>query len=139
MVAMAGATERKQTSELRSAVEKMFAELQESSEVSDSARDAFFQLVDVLESSTNVVVLPSNELMSTQQAADLLGVSRMTVVRLVDRGELAAEGGGVHRRISAEELARYQKSSAERRRSAISDFAAEIDENTPPDEIIRTR
>lgn len=136
---MSGSIAHEQAGELRSAVEKMFAELQERAAVSGTAREAFFRLVDVLESSSDVVVLPSKELLSTQQAADLLGVSRMTVVRLIERGEIATEGGGVHRRIAADELARYHSSSSARRRSAISELVAEIDEDTPPDEIIRTR
>jgi hypothetical protein len=36
----------------------------------------------------------------------------MTVVRLVRRGELAAEAGAVHRRIRVSELARYQSGAA---------------------------
>lgn len=96
----------------------------DSLDVSDSARDAFLRLVDVLESSAEAVVLPSDSVVSTQQAADLLGVSRMTVVRLIDRGELAAEvGGGVHRRIAASELARYRVAIAARRRVALHGLA----------------
>lgn len=63
----------------------------------------------------------------------------MTVVRLVDRGELAAEGGAVHRRISVSELARFQSESGRRRRVAVAELAADIDQDTPPDEVISTR
>ncbi len=95
--------------------------------------------MDVLESSAEAVVLPSGTVISTQKAADLLGVSRMTVVRLIDRGELAAEGGGVHRRIAVSELARYRADRAARRRAALRGLAQEIDEGTPPDRVINTR
>lgn len=124
---------------MRSALDGVFRELGDSLDVSDSARDAFLRLVDVLESSAEAVVLPSDSVVSTQQAADLLGVSRMTVVRLIDRGELAAEGGGVHRRIAASELARYRVAIAARRRVALHGLAQEIGEETPPDQVIRTR
>jgi excisionase family DNA binding protein len=108
---MAGAIAHEQAQRLRSALDGVFRELGDSLDVSDSARDAFLRLVDVLESSAEAVVLPSDSVVSTQQAADLLGVSRMTVVRLIDRGELTVEGGGVHRRIAASELARYRVAS----------------------------
>ena len=136
---MMGAIAHDQAEQLRSAVDKMLGELSESSPVPQAAREAFFRLLEVLESSSEVTVLPATKLMSTQQAADLLGVSRMTVVRLIDRGELATEGGGVHRRIAASELARYHAVTAARRRVALDELAHEIDENTPPDHVVRTR
>ncbi len=80
-----------------------------------------------------------NTRLSTQQAAELLGVRRMTVVRLVDRGELAVQGGGVHRRISASELARYRAAAATRRNAGLHALAQEIDEGTPADQVVRTR
>jgi excisionase family DNA binding protein len=136
---MTGAIAHDQAQRLRAALEVVFRELEDSPDVSDSARDAFLRLVDVLESSAEAVVLPSDTLVSTQQAADFLGVSRMTVVRLIDRGELAAEGGGVHRRITASELARYRASSTNRRVAALHELAQEIGEDTPPDQFSSTR
>lgn len=135
---MTGAIAHDQAQRLRAALEGVFRDLEGSPDVSNSARDAFLRLVDVLESSAEAVVLPSDTLVSTQQAADFLGVSRMTVVRLVDRGELAAEGG-VHRRIAASELARYRSVSTNRRRAALHELAQEIGEGTPPDQVISTR
>jgi excisionase family DNA binding protein len=136
---MAGAIAHDQAQRLRAALDRVFRESDGSVDVWGSARDAFLRLVDVLESSAEAVVLPSDTVISTQKAADLLGVSRMTVVRLVDRGELAAEGGGVHRRIAVSELARYQAARAARRRTALRGLAQEIDEGTPPDRVINTR
>ncbi|MDQ6933864.1 MAG: helix-turn-helix domain-containing protein [Actinomycetota bacterium] len=136
---MTGALAHDQAQRLRDAVEVMFRASDDVSEASGSARDAFLQLVDVLELNAEAVVLPSDTLVSTQQAADLLGVSRMTVVRLIDRGELVAGGGGVHRRITASELARYRAVGANRRRAALHDLAQEIGEGTPPDQVISTR
>ena len=136
---MTGAIAHDQAQRLRAALEGVFRDLEDARDVSDSAREAFLRLVDVLESSAEAVVLPSDTLLSTQQAADFLGVSRMTVVRLIDRGELTSEGGGVHRRIAASELARYRAVSTNRRRAALHDLAQEIGESTPPDQVISTR
>lgn len=128
-----------QAQRLREALDRVFREAGDSLEVSDAAREAFLRLVDVLESSPEAVVLPSDTMVSTQQAAGLFGVSRMTIVRLIDRGELHARGGGVHRRIAASELARYQVSRDSRRRDALHELAQEISDTTPPDQIISTR
>jgi excisionase family DNA binding protein len=136
---MTAAIAHDQAQRLREALDRAFREAGDSLDISGAAREAFLRLVDVLESSPEAVVLPSDTLLSTQRAADLLGVSRMTIVRLIDRGELFAQGGGVHRRIAASELARYQVSRDLRRRDALHDLAQEINDGTPPDQVINTR
>jgi excisionase family DNA binding protein len=133
---MAGAIAQETAQHLRAALDEV---LRSSPEVPATALAAFGRLVDVLEANADAVVFAADATVSTQQAAALLGVSRMTVVRLVDRGELTAEGGAVHRRISVSELARYHAESSRRRRSAIGELADDIDEDTPPDEVIETR
>lgn len=133
---MAGAIAQEAAQHLRAALDEV---LRGTTEVPATALAAFGRLVDVLEASADAVVFPADAMLSTQQAAALLGVSRMTVVRLVDRGEIMAEGGAVHRRISASELARYQEESSRRRRAAIAELADDINEDTPPDEVIDTR
>ena len=133
---MAGAIAQETAQHLRAALYQVLAE---SPYVTSTALAAFGRLVDVLEASSDAVVFAADETVSTQQAAALLGVSRMTIVRLIDRGELATEGGAVHRRISVSELARYQADSSHRRRSTISALVDDIHEDTPPDEVIDTR
>ena len=132
---MAGAIAHEQAQHLRAALDEV---LRTSPELSATALAAFGRLVDVLESNSEAVVFAADATVTTQQAAALLGVSRMTVVRLVDRGELTAEGA-VHRRIFASELARYTAESSRRRRSAMAELANEIGEGTPPDQVIETR
>ena len=133
---MAGALAEQTARHLRAALDEV---LRASPEVPPTALSAFGRLVDVLETSADAVVFAADATVSTQQAAMLLGVSRMTVVRLVDRGELATEGGAVHRRISVSELERYQAESTRRRASAVVDLANDIDEDTPPDKVVKTR
>lgn len=133
---MAGAIAQETAQHLRAALDEV---LRSSPEVPATALAAFGRLVEVLEANADAVVFPADATVSTQEAAALLGVSRMTIVRLVDRGELAAEGGAVHRRISTSELARYQAESTRRRRSAIAELADDINEDTPPDRVIETR
>jgi excisionase family DNA binding protein len=133
---MAGVIAHDEAQHLRSALSEVLRALPELPAV---ALAAFGRLVDVLESSADAVVFPADATVSTQQAAALLGVSRMTVVRLIDRGELSAEGGAVHRRIFVSELARYQAESSHRRRTAMVELADDISEGMPPDQVIETR
>ena len=108
--------------------------------VTDSAvRDALLRLLAVLEESPAAVVLPADELLSTQAVAEHLGVSRMTVVRLIDQGRLEAAGGGTHRRVRASEVERYLADRKAKRRSALASLAEDIDFDTPSDEVVTTR
>ncbi len=103
------------------------------------AREPFLRLLEVLETSPGAAVLPADELLSTQAVADHLGVSRMTVVRLIDRGAIEAAGAGVHRKVRASEVERYLRERTAKRRAAVATLAGDIDADTPVDEVIRTR
>lgn len=136
---MSGAIAHEQAQQLRKVLGDVLAAPRGTARTSPPAFDAFLRLVDILETNPSAVVLPADELLSSQEAADLLGVSRMTVVRLIDKGDLHATGGGVHRRVSASEVARYREFAAARRSKALRGLAREIGDDTPADQIIQTR
>jgi excisionase family DNA binding protein len=62
------------------------------------------------------------EILTTGQAADLLGVSRPTVVALVDSGALPASRVGTHRRIKTADLVEFQTQNAAARRRQLSEL-----------------
>lgn len=74
---------------------------------------------------------------TTQQAADILGVSRPFVVALLERGEIPFErlGASSHRRIKRGDVLAYQDSMRETRRDALAEMtreAAELGLYEPP-------
>ncbi len=66
-----------------------------------------------------VIVDPLPDELTTGQAADLLGVTRPTVVAMVDRGELPARRIGTHRRVNSEDLLRLREELSAQRRSSL--------------------
>jgi len=60
---------------------------------------ALLQVVVAMSAGKAVTVAPQSQLLTTQQTADLLGVSRPTVVKLIDAGELPASTPGTKRRM----------------------------------------
>lgn len=77
---------------------------------------------------TPVAVLPTHAELTTQQAADLLNVSRPYVIKLLDAGELAHRKVGTHRRIRIDDLQAYQRAQALASRRAA-DELTELSQN----------
>jgi excisionase family DNA binding protein len=70
---------------------------------------ALRQVVQALQEGLAVTVMPVTQTVTTQQAAELLGVSRPTVIRLLNDGRLPYEKAGSHRRIQLRDLLAYRE------------------------------
>ena len=67
-----------------------------------------------------VSVVPVGMMLSTQQAAELLGASRQHVVKLLTDAEIPFEKVGTHRRIRIEDVLAYKQRRQSTREDALS-------------------
>lgn len=80
------------------------------------------QVTNALAAGEGITIIPQGATMTTQQAADFLGVSRPTLVRLLESGGIPYQKPGRHRRVQLEDLVAYQTKFRAERRSALRDL-----------------
>lgn len=70
-----------------------------------------------------VTLVPVGKMLTTQEAADMLNISRPHLTKLLLRGDIAFEQVGSHRRIRIDELMRYREEKARRQEAALAELA----------------
>ena len=75
----------------------------------------------------SVEVVPVQAEITTQQAADMLNVSRPYLVRLLEEGKIPCRKVGPRRRIRRADVLTYKQIDEERRRRAAEELASEAE------------
>jgi excisionase family DNA binding protein len=86
------------------------------------------QVVGALQQGLAVTVAPSTKTLTTQQAAELLGVSRPTLVKLLDENKIPFERAGSHRRILLRDLLDYRERRRAEQYAALEATAVDLDD-----------
>lgn len=100
-----------------------------SSEVSvvipKEAFEMFLEILGQMANGNTVTILPVHAELTTQQAAELLNVSRPYVVGLLEQGKLRHRLVGTHRRIRVADLMEFKRNDDAERDDALDALAAE--------------
>lgn len=87
-----------------------------------AAYKLFLEILAQMANGNAVTLMPVNAELTTQQAADLLNVSRPYVIKLLDENKLPYKKVGTHRRIAASDLFEYKRKSDEESRATLAEL-----------------
>lgn len=90
----------------------------------ESVVTALRQFVRYLASGKAVAIVPINKALTTQEAADILNISRPYLIKLLEEGALPYTKVGTHRRIQFDDVMAYKQRRDEDRQRALDALAA---------------
>jgi excisionase family DNA binding protein len=93
------------------------------------------RVAEVMARGDAITVVPVGKELTTQQAADLLNVSRQYLVRLLDEGRIPYTKTGKHRRLRVEDVLHYKEERDKERRAALDELTQLSEESGGYDEL----
>ncbi|WP_434741882.1 helix-turn-helix domain-containing protein [Micromonospora sp. SH-82] len=90
-----------------------------SKELPDGLHDILVNALEALASGYAITIAPHHTTLTTQQAADMLGVSRPTLTKLLDEGKIPFDRPNSHRRIKLADILEYQQDRQQARRRLL--------------------
>ena len=93
------------------------------------AFDLFLEILGQMANGNAVTIVPVHAELTTQQAADLLNVSRPYLVGLLEEGKLPHRMVGAHRRVKAADIFAYRQRDEAQRKKVLDELTAEAEKH----------
>lgn len=100
------------------------------------------EVADAMTQGLAITIAPQHAVLTTQQAAEMLHISRPTLVRLLEDGEIPFEQRGRHRKVRLVDVLDYQERSRHQRKTMLDELTHSAGEDGTADKIdgfVRTR
>jgi excisionase family DNA binding protein len=97
-------------------------------ELPDAIYGLLLQILGLMQQGKAVSIVPVTQELTTQQAAELVGVSRPFLVKLLEAGKIRFHSAGTHRRVYLKDLLEYKQQRDEGRHEALDRMAQEAEE-----------
>lgn len=97
--------------------------------LSEAVYNTLYEVLEAMESGTEITVSPLNQNITVSEAAEILNVSSSYVNKLLDRGDISCVNSGTAKHINRRELLIYKEQRDIERRKALSEFTSSLQEN----------
>ena len=106
----------------------IFQDTKNSLELPDKAVSLLKEILLFMSEGKGITLIPTDVELSTQEAADILQVSRPHVVKLLEEGKIPYHKSGSHRRISQQDLTTYELALKSTRKASLDYLAKQAQE-----------
>lgn len=93
-------------------------------EVPEPIFKVLLEIIPLMAQGHSIGLVPLHRELSTQQAADLLNVSRPFLVKLLDQGVIPHTRTGTHRRVQFKDVMEYKRCRSAERKEALDALTA---------------
>lgn len=113
---------------LKKNLKVQIAETKEIVELPVSAVRLLVDLLTNMAKGNAVTLMPIHAELTTQQAADIVGISRPYLIKLLEKGKINYHMVGTHRRIYFQDLKQYMDKENKAREAVLDELASQAQE-----------